>query len=344
MSPAPTRLVALAAALAGALVLAPGSAVATPPPGATTGQKPPELRRARVPKNLLTPIPASGAVPRMVAPHKRPGDAEAWAKADAQVRAIRSKHFGTGAGAKSRAAGIEAVRAMKDPAAFASIYNGLKGEAHDVKLAVLDHFAAGGEEGQYALAWIAIEDTDKAIRAEATRRVGRPPSDAVLAALDEALRSENKDYVNNAGLLAGTIHAIEALPELIFAQFSQSATPGYRGSLGWIAIGKTTSYVANVIPVVGDNSGAFQPVIGQVIEGVVMDVQGCVVTTYHGDVHDSLVAMSSYDSGMDTSTLAWNMRDWWKWFNEQYVPLKQREDQELARAAAAPPSGGAATP
>jgi hypothetical protein len=28
------------------------------------------------------------------------------------------------------------------------------------------------------------------------------------------------------------------------------------------------------------------------------------------------------------------MRAWYRWFNEQYVPMKQREDQELASAAA----------
>jgi hypothetical protein len=86
--------------------------------------------------------------------------------------------------------------------------------------------------------------------------------------------------------------------------------------------------------VVGDNAGAFQPVIGQLIEGVVMRVQDCEVTIYHGSVHDSLVAISSFDSGTNTASLGWDMRAWYRWFNEQYVPMKQREDQELASAAA----------
>jgi len=318
----------------GLLGLAPAP-LRTPPAGAVSGQMPAELTRARVPANLLVPLPTTGGVPRMAPKHVRPGNQESWDKAHAQITAIRARNFGS-AGPKMRAAGIEAMRTMTDPAAFEAIYGALKGEAAPVKLAMLDHFAAQGDEGQYALACIAMQDADKAIRSEATRRIRKPPSMAVLAALDEGLRSDDHQIVNYAGLLAGSVHAIEALPALIFAQFAQSATQK-RGDLAWIAVGKTTSYVANVIPVVGDNSGAFQPVIGQVIEGVVMEVQDCIVTTYRGDVHDALVAMSTFDSGTDTAQLAWNMHSWYKWFNEQYVPLKQRQDQELAKAQAAAP-------
>ena len=114
----------------------------------------------------------------------------------------------------------------------------------------------------------------------------------------------------------------------------------------WIAIGTTTSYVQNVVPVVGDNSGAFQPVIGQLIEGVVMRVQDCAVTIYHGGVHDSLVAMSSYDTGTDTSNLGWDMAAWARWFDGTYVPFKQEQDRRLAAAASAPagsPAGATAS-
>jgi hypothetical protein len=37
---------------------------------------------------------------------------------------------------------------------------------------------------------------------------------------------------------------------------------------------------------------------------------------------------------MDTTALGWDMRAWYRWFNEHYVPMKQREDQELAKAGA----------
>jgi hypothetical protein len=85
--------------------------------------------------------------------------------------------------------------------------------------------------------------------------------------------------------------------------------------------------------VVGDNSGAFQPIIGQIIEGVVLRVNDCSATVYHGGVHDSLVAMTTYDSGTQTAGIGWDIRDWAKWFDGTYVPLKRAQDEELAKAS-----------
>jgi len=306
----------------------------TPPGGSADGAIPEQFRRARVPAMLLTPLPTKGGVPRMAPKHVRPGTAAAWAQFDATFQALRSRNFSLNATTKARADGAATVRESTDPAAFESMYAALRGQKHDAVLAMLDAFAKGGAEGQFALASVAIQDDDAAVRAEATRRINTPPVSEVLAALDDGLRSDNHDWVDRAGILSGAIHAVEALPTLIFAQFAQSAPSTKKGDKAWIATGRTISYVANVIPVVGDNAGAFQPVIGQLIEGVVMRVQDCEVTIYHGNVHDSLVAMSSFDSGTDTAALGWDMRAWFRWFNEQYVPMKQREDQELAKAAA----------
>lgn len=325
-----------------ALACAPGMAtppVAPPTAGKPAAAKPAELTRQRVPANLLKPIPAKGGVPPMVPARKERFDPAIVRGFEAQFRALRSRSFTT-QHAPTRTAGIEQLRAFTDPASFEPMWLVLGQEKDDVRLAVLDHYARQGEPGQAALAWVAIRGKSKEIRAEATRRVQRPPTESVLAVLDEALRSTEHEVVNNAGLLAGAVHAIEALPALIFAQFAQD-TAATEGDLAWIAIGTTRSYVANVIPVTGDNSGAFQPVIGQVYEGVVMRVRDCVATTYRADVHNSLVSMSSFDTGTDTARLDWNMRAWWEWFNTEYVPFKQREDQELARrqAAEAGPTG-----
>lgn len=318
----------------GCLLAGPVSGAMSPPVGSTDGSLPEQFRRARVPAMLLTPLPTKGGVPRMAPKHVRPGTAAAWAQFDATFQALRSRNFSSNATTKARATGAAIVRESTDPASFESMYAALRGQKHDAVLAMLDAFAKGGPEGQFALASVAIQDDDASVRAEATRRIATPPVSAVLAALDDGLRSDNHDWVDRAGILAGAIHAVEALPTLIFAQFAQSAPPTTKGDKAWIATGRTISYVANVIPVVGDNAGAFQPVIGQIIEGVVMRVQDCEVTIYHGSVHDSLVAISSFDSGADTTALGWDMRAWYRWFNEHYVPMKQREDQELAKAGA----------
>lgn len=332
-----TVAAAAAAVAASILVRAVGAVAhpaATPPPAADAPARDPRLRRDRVPPILLQPLPTKGAIPRMAPPRRRPGTPDQWARFDATFGALRTRSLGPSSGSKAREAALGTIRECTDPAAFESMYGAFRGAKHDVLIAMLDAFAAGGGEGQYALASVAIDHKDAAVRAEATRRIALPPADGVLAAIDDALRSDDHDRVDRAGILAGATHAIEAIPALIFAQVAAGGPDTTTGDAGWIAIGRTVNYVANVIPVVGDNAAGFQPVIGSLIEGVVMRVQDCVVTVYHGGVHDSLVAMSTYDSGSDTGALAWDMRAWATWFNEKYVPLKQREDQELAAAAA----------
>jgi hypothetical protein len=267
----------------------------------------------------------------MVPVRVRPGTMDEWASHDRRFSMLRMQQLRAGLAPATRASGLAAIRECRDPAAFESMYGALKGERHDVQLAMLDAFAAGGTEGQYAIASMAIQSADAGVRAEATRRLTLPPGPGVLAAIDDGLRAGDHEWVNNAGVLAGAVHAIEAIPQLIFAQYVQQPTEE-RGDRAWIAIGKTTSYVQNVVPVTGDNSGAFQPVIGQVYEGVVFRIQDCVATVYHGGVHDSLVAMTTYDSGMDTAGIGWDMRAWRAWFDTTYVAIKRRQADELAAA------------
>jgi hypothetical protein len=328
-------LVVAAAVLPPEAVAVPAPA-ATPPMGASHESLPEEFKRARVPAMLLAPLPRTGGVPRMVPARVRPGNAADWERHDVAFTALRARNFTPGSSPKVRASGLAALKDCRDPAAFESMYRALRGQKPDVLAAMLDAFAAGGDEGQYALASVAIQDPDAAVRAEATRRIARPPSSGVLAAIDDGIRASNHQWVNNAGILSGAVHAIEAVPQLIFAQYVQGPAAGEAdGDRAWIAIGTTTSYVANVIPVVGDNAAAFQPVIGQILEGVVFRVQDCVATAYHGGVHDALVAMTTFDSGTDTASIGWDMRAWATWFDHTYVPLKKRQDEQLAKAASA---------
>jgi type II secretory pathway component GspD/PulD (secretin)/tetratricopeptide (TPR) repeat protein len=50
----------------------------------------------------------------------------------------------------------------------------------------------------------------------------------------------------------------------------------YNCQRSWIAVGNVISYISNVVPVTGDNSGAFSPIIGQLIVGFVLDVEACI--------------------------------------------------------------------
>ena len=86
----------------------------------------------------------------------------------------------------------------------------------------------------------------------------------------------------------------------------------------------------DLIPIVGSNSGAYEPVIGIVSEGVVMRVIDAVAIEYRTPVHSALVAMTSHEWGQSTAHLSYNVQAWWDWYNTQYVPFK---NEQTAKAA-----------
>jgi len=50
----------------------------------------------------------------------------------------------------------------------------------------------------------------------------------------------------------------------------------YNCQRSWISVAKVIAYVSNLVPVTGDNSGAFSPVISNLLEGFVLDIEACI--------------------------------------------------------------------
>ena len=50
----------------------------------------------------------------------------------------------------------------------------------------------------------------------------------------------------------------------------------FNGQRSWVAVANSITYVSNLIPSTGDSSGAFQPVLGVVYEGFVLDIEGVI--------------------------------------------------------------------
>lgn len=324
-------------ALCGAAALALACIAASAAASAPTQSGPAPAARPASP-SLVTPIPATGAVPpiadravlnvpRELAPGVSAQEYERRAKA------LKASCFGGRKGA-TRARGITQVSDWTDPTSWPVLWRVMRVEGDDVRLAVLDHLAAQGGLGQAQLADIAIRDDDAAIRHEAARRIPRPAGPEVLAVIDNALRAPQHSIANNAGILAGRVDAFAAIPVLIFAQATADEART-KADLAWIAIATRQSYVANVVPIVGNGSGAFQPVIGSVASGVVMRVQDAVVYTYRADVHNALVSLTTRESGQATADFGWDMARWWTWFNTEFVPA-QRAKAGLPPADAAP--------
>ncbi len=288
-----------------------------------------------IPPSLLTPIPATGGIPFAVDPRILTPSQPAGASQSGYERSANDfvrTNFGVRRGTVRRD-NLTKIATWKDPASWQALWDAMAKEKDDVRLAMLDHLANQGRFGQAMLAKIAIRSEESPMRHEASRRISRPACDEVVAMIDLGLRDSRHLVVNQAGILAGKVDAFAVIPSLIFAQVTADENK-QKGDLAWIAQGTRTNYVANVQAVVGDGAGAFQPVIGSLQTGVLMRVHDATVYTYRTDAHQSLVALTSRDSGQSTADMGWDMKRWWQWFNTEYVPMKQAQ----AERQASPPS------
>ncbi len=316
-------------------------AVAMAEPPVSGGDGPGIDSSLTIPENLLRPIPRSGAIgpmpgadPSLTA--SRLSRSSASRRAEEELRSVRRRWLGSRRDPELRAEGLRRLREFTEPTALLPMHAVMRREGDDVRLAMLDHFAALGSPGQAALAYIAIHESDPDLRGEALRRLQQPADPGALAMLDEALRSRTHAVVNQAGFVAGHLQALQAIPHLIFAQVAADDVPE-SGDLAWIAIGSQISYVADLVPVVGNGVAAFQPIPGVIMEGVVLQVQDAVVYSYRVEVHRSLVAMTSGVPGTPAESMGYDPRRWFAWFNETYVPgnLARLETERAVEQAAA---------
>ncbi len=287
------------------------------------------------PPSLLRTIPATGGVPFAVDPsilQPKSTDGSAQSYEQSAKDFVRTR-FGTHRG-EIRTQGLSEFGRWKDPSSWQVLWDALGREKDDARLACLDHFASQGGLGQAMLAKIAIRSDESDMRHEAARRIQRPACDEVVAMIDLGLRDDRHAVANQAGLLAGKVDAFAVIPSLIFAQVAADEKKT-DGDLAWIAIGTRTNYIANVVPIVGDRSGAFQPIVGSLQTGVLMRVQDAMVYTYRSDAHQALVALTTRDFGQSTVDNGWDMKRWWTWFNTEYVPFKQAQASASRSTASA---------
>lgn len=244
-----------------------------------------------------------------------------------QVRALRYKHFSSNASDALQARGIEQIARMSDPLALAPLAEELAHCLPNVQEALITHLVNQGIPGQIELARIAVYGDDATFDELAALELTEPAPPAVIAILEEALRSEAHQPANVAAYLAHTLNITELIPLLITSQVITSdnqntgtSSTGGRGDIAQIAIVNQTAYISGLIPVIGDNAGAFQPVVSVLNEGVVMRVLDAVVIEYRTVVHDSLIAMTGSLPGIEAPQCEWNLSCWQAWYNEIYLP------------------------
>ena len=325
----------VAAAVAGPAFAGPRTEPSTAAPPAVRGtQDATTSPLVRTPE----PIPQSGPLPPMVDPALArsvalKARAAAYSPANRTLRGLARRHFGRQREPEVRAEGLRRLSTHADAASLFAMPFSLADEADDVRTAVIAHLRDTGDDGQAALAWTAIHHDDPEWRRLATDAITRPASPHVLAALQVGLSDTAHETVVRAGRLAGALDARLAIPHLIATQYSAD-TVRNEGDLGWIAIGTQRSYVANLIPVAGDGSGAFRPVPGIINEGFVMRVQDAVAIVYRTEIHRVLVDMTSTATGTDTADNGWSLGAWRDWYNREYLPRARAEADRAEDAAA----------
>ena len=189
-----------------------------------------------------------------------------------------------------------------------------------VRRAAFAALAREPQVGQPRLVQFAIEGEDPVRQ----RAFDALPSELSKQALEELIRhlaSDREMHINRAASIASGYSnaAATLIPALVSAQYD--APTAKRGDEAWIAIGKTVSYVQNQIPLVGDASTSFQPVVGTLYEGSLLRIMESMVEIFRTEVHLSLDTMIEEATGVPPPPLGYDEDRWMGWYREEFPRL-----------------------
>jgi hypothetical protein len=268
-----------------------------------------------------------------------------------ELKKIRAHYFRVARPESMRLEGIAKIRDYNEPALYPSLIEIFSTEAIDVRLAVLDLFRdQKSEEGDASLSWVGVFDKDAVIRGAATDRLLERVTevkkdkhtlcDGAKLVMYQALTRGNETEKASAAKMASALGVLEAIPWMIATQVQgQAATGGgggdRNGALAWIMIGTQQSFVSDLTPIVGPNAVAFDPQLSVVNEGAIMRVLDAAVITYHVDINNALIDLTSREWGQPTRPLGWNIPAWREWYAKDFLPhLKAKREAEKARMLA----------
>jgi hypothetical protein len=268
----------------------------------------------------------------------------------AAMRELVSRGLSDTATAQDRTEAIDVMQRLHTHTELTAALKVLQGEAgranliasdSEVRNAFIKALANDAETGHVALVRFAVEESG-AVRASALAAMPDRLSESAEASLASYLAGDRELFVNRAASIASAHAGAALIPPLIAAQSTPPRQK--RGDEAWIAIGKSISYVADVVPVVGDASGAFQPVPGTVFEGSVLRIMESVVTIYRTEVYFSLRRVVERATGQPAPPFGWDAVAWNQWYQNEFPALAAKHAEREARgsmtesAVTAPPS------
>lgn len=188
----------------------------------------------------------------------------------------------------------------------------------EVRRGAFRAMAQASPEGVRALVRLAVEE-DEPVRLDAAQALPEALPPEALALLADELASGRELFVNRAAMIAGAHGAATLIPNLIAAQYEPPRER--RGDEAWIAIGKSISYIAGAVPIVGDASGAFQPVPGTIFEGSVLRIMESVVEVYRTEVHVALASTVEAATGLPAPPFGYDRDRWLAWYRDEFPAL-----------------------
>jgi len=227
----------------------------------------------------------------------------------------------------TKEAGRRTIAAMTDPAAVEPIATILANGNPDARMLAVETLGRiPGDESSRHLARYSLKDACDEVRAAAATalkdRQERRPVPQLVAALKSG--GPTRDRAAMALAEMGDRRAIPALinrlnrtEQRILEAPVATSTP-VLGTGVYIAIGTVTTYVADLQPIVSTDSVGWDPTIGAITTGGVLDVRNVCVTIYRTiynvnvprpAVHDALTRLTGEDFGYDTA-------QWQAWYGK----------------------------
>ncbi|MFM7261934.1 MAG: hypothetical protein ACKO3W_15190 [bacterium] len=247
--------------------------------------------------------------------------------ARAALRELRRVGLAQDATKEDRARAVETLRGLRGAIELGEALAILEGDANnpnllardrDARRALLLALAENESFGEPALVRLGVT-ADEKVRPDAVAALPTRISPDAERQLSAFLAGDRELYVNRAASIASAHSGAALIPSLIAAQ---STPPRQKhGDEAWIALGKSVSYVAGVVPVVGDASGAFQPIPGTIFEGSVFRIMESVVVIYRTEVYYSLRTVVERETGQPAPPFGWDQRLWTRWYEQDFPAL-----------------------
>jgi len=230
------------------------------------------------------------------------------------------------------------VLAIDDPAAVEPLRNIIgkhkQEPARLVAVEALGHI--GGDDAALALLDMLTDDPDEEVYTRSRQMLSHLRSEKAHLAMSnivrkggEVARNRVAAAVADAGLTSTVPSLIRSLITLETRVIRHATVESQRA---WIMHGTLFGYVADVEPVVAEAAVAFNPVIGYIVSGAILDVRATMepwseritVTVKHPEVLAALRRITGQNFGYD-------IRAWRRWYGRHLVRQREKE-KEAARA------------